>query len=381
MSNKATYSHLFFNESNCLTALQMKNYVQNNLSADEKRVVENHLLECEFCSDAVEGLKQNQVGDYQKEIELLNLQIKRRTNYSQRKKIIYSPWRIIGVAASVLFLVMGLGIYFGWFLNTRFENVAKNISDLSSKVSSLASISKKEKTDTVTIIKDKAAENPYSRNVSATDDTSPLNEEMEKQNDTIQKSSEEMVAQNSISTDANKPESITNADKSATSKALDDAESKKMMPKKLIQKVENNSTAPTLVSASNLSENNNEKNFVIDKNPDAIEGLKQYNSKNYAKTISLLNNVVAKEPNNFEAKYYLGMSYMQLNKNIEAITQFDAILLTNDQEWFDDARYQKALAHLNIEDKLTAETIFQQIIAENGKYKTEAEQQMVSIKK
>ncbi len=178
---------------------------------------------------------------------------------------------------------------------------------------------------------------------------------------------------NSTSSNSNNAESIANADKNATSKEVSDAENKMMMPKKAMAKMENNS--------ANLPMSNNEKNITIAKNPDAIEGLKQYNAKNYAKAISSLNNVVAKEPNNFEAKYYLGMSYMQLNKNIEAIKQFDAILLNNDQEWFDDARYQKALAHLKIDDKQTAEALLQQIIAENGKYKTEAEQQMVSIKK
>ena len=39
--------------------------------------------------------------------------------------ILYSPWKLIAVAASVLFLVLLTGIYFDWFLHTRFENVAK----------------------------------------------------------------------------------------------------------------------------------------------------------------------------------------------------------------------------------------------------------------
>jgi hypothetical protein len=46
------------NDVQCISAEQMKLYVQNLLSPIEKRTIENHLLECEFCNDAVEGLKQ-----------------------------------------------------------------------------------------------------------------------------------------------------------------------------------------------------------------------------------------------------------------------------------------------------------------------------------
>ena len=88
-----------------------------------------------------------------------------------------------------------------------------------------------------------------------------------------------------------------------------------------------------------------------------------------------LNNVVAKEPTNFQAKYYLGMSYLLAGKNIEAIKQFDVIMFNNNQDWYDDARYQKALAHLKIEDQTTAKNLFEQIVSEGGKYKTEAQQQ------
>ena len=109
--------------------------------------------------------------------------------------------------------------------------------------------------------------------------------------------------------------------------------------------------------------------------------MKQFNAKNYTKAIVSLNNVVAKEPTNFQAKYYLGMSYMQAGKFIEAIKQFDVIMFNNNQDWYDDARYEKALAHLKIDDQSTAKNLFEQIVSENGKYKTDAQQQLEAMEK
>ena len=100
MANENSYQNLFISNSNCLSPEQMKLYLQNVLSPAEKRAVENHLLECEFCSDAMEGLKQLAVDNYQYEVDILNRQIKRRVKYNSRKNILYSPWKLIAVAAS-----------------------------------------------------------------------------------------------------------------------------------------------------------------------------------------------------------------------------------------------------------------------------------------
>jgi len=102
-------------DAQCISAEQMKLYVQNLLSPIEKRNIENHLLECEFCNDAVEGLKQSNFQEYTKALTSLNKEFKRRKRNTSRLKILYSPWKVTAVAASVCFLLIGTGIYFDWF--------------------------------------------------------------------------------------------------------------------------------------------------------------------------------------------------------------------------------------------------------------------------
>lgn len=48
-----------FRKRSCLAAFELEHYVRNEMSQRERNEVERHLLDCELCSDAVEGLIEN----------------------------------------------------------------------------------------------------------------------------------------------------------------------------------------------------------------------------------------------------------------------------------------------------------------------------------
>ncbi|MFM2225454.1 MAG: Outer rane lipoprotein [Bacteroidota bacterium] len=385
------YKHIFSSNDDvqCISAEQMKLYVQNLLSPIEKRNVENHLLECEFCNDAVEGLKQSNFQEYNKALTTLNKEFRRRKRNTSRLKILYSPWKVTAVAASVCFLLIGTGIYFDLFLNIRFQKVAQNIESLSSQIGQLANLNKSEKKDTVTIFKETVTENNSLSQPTATDDLTPpiVNEEAEKL-DSIEKSvaaAEDVTKDLSIE---NKPaETIAMVD------AEDDGAAKMISKKPMVEKkakaeanlnkeaisktgaTQTFATAPATIS--NISVSNFDKNAS---SSEKAEGINLLKNKNYIKAISILNAAAVKEQQNFEVKYYLGLSYYLSGNYIEAIKQFDFIMLSNNQQWYEIARYQKALAHLKINDVATAKNIFEQIISENGKYSPNAEKQLNELK-
>lgn len=56
MDKQLLYQQLFQAKGNCLTEEELLNYVQNSLSEKEQHHVEKHLLSCELCNEAVEGL-------------------------------------------------------------------------------------------------------------------------------------------------------------------------------------------------------------------------------------------------------------------------------------------------------------------------------------
>ncbi|MEY4876527.1 MAG: hypothetical protein RL708_1676 [Bacteroidota bacterium] len=384
------YKHIFSSNDDvqCISAEQMKLYVQNLLSPIEKRTIENHLLECEFCNDAVEGLKQSNFQEYNKVLTTLNKEFRRRKRNTSRLKILYSPWKVTAVAASVCFLLIGTGIYFDLFLNTRFQNVAQNIESLSSQIGQLANLNKSEKKDTVTIFKEAVIENNNLSQPTATDDLTPpiVNEEAEKL-DSVEKSvavAEDVTKDLSFE---NKPtETIAMAD--VEDDAVKVASKKPMVEKKAKAEVDVNKEAITKTGASqtfssspasvsNISVSNFDKNAS---SSEKAEGINLLKNKNYTKAISVLNTAAVKEPQNFEVKYYLGLSHYLSGNYIEAIKQFDFIMLSNNQQWYEIARYQKALAHLKINDTITAKNIFDQIISENGKFANDAQKQLEEIK-
>ena len=49
--------HIIFTETDCISEQTMFDYIDNKLSAKERHIVEKHMLDCELCSDAMEGLE------------------------------------------------------------------------------------------------------------------------------------------------------------------------------------------------------------------------------------------------------------------------------------------------------------------------------------
>ena len=96
--------HKIFSVSeNCLTEDQLLLYLQNKLSPFEQHHVEKHLLDCELCSDALEGLRLiSSPANLTKTFAELNQKIDERVKHTEKKIIpLYSWLRIAAVIALV----------------------------------------------------------------------------------------------------------------------------------------------------------------------------------------------------------------------------------------------------------------------------------------
>lgn len=124
-----------FSSSSCLTQAQLINYIQQKLNTDETYLVESHLNDCPFCSDAIDGLMEADLIQMQEIIK----EIKPKLLHNQLKelptqKVIETPtplkissnknkWM---VAASVL-LLLGLGGFSVYsFIHNQHLDLAKN---------------------------------------------------------------------------------------------------------------------------------------------------------------------------------------------------------------------------------------------------------------
>jgi hypothetical protein len=97
--------------SNHLNSDELLNYHRHRLSLEENRLIENHLKECDFCSDALKGISEmhDAMGIYNITHEL---KVKMKKRMSSRKKI-FSQFDLVGILLA--FFIIGLVIFVTYY--------------------------------------------------------------------------------------------------------------------------------------------------------------------------------------------------------------------------------------------------------------------------
>ncbi len=105
-----------FKERACLTPEEIKQYVQNQLTKDEHLEVENHLIDCPFCSDALEGFASlKNPEEAASLLKDLNTRLEEKNQPSlPRKSAISLRLMVLRAAAALLILGIPIGIVMYW---------------------------------------------------------------------------------------------------------------------------------------------------------------------------------------------------------------------------------------------------------------------------
>ena len=114
-------------QGDCIPEEMLLQYISGELTPHDSHLVEKHLLECEFCSDALEGLKTIAPQKSKAIIADLNDRIDERirsTEHQTAKIIPITRWYRIAAAAALLILFGG-GY---WYFSSQKENnmIAEN---------------------------------------------------------------------------------------------------------------------------------------------------------------------------------------------------------------------------------------------------------------
>jgi hypothetical protein len=348
-------------KSECLKEEQLIAYVNGRLSTSAVKIIEEHINTCELCNDALDGLLTDEgklSSTNKQELPDAVNRINKRLDSRSRKEHrlipipIYSPWRMIGVAAAVVFLVLGIGVYFNLFVNTRLQIVADNLDKMKSELSSLT-FSKEH--DTITIVKETTQQDSKEQQTDAFD-TSPLAELDNKAND----STNQIIAAEEPTLES-APLAMNDADAGSPS-AVDDK------PKEASSTPSPSSKSKAPADVPSVS---NEQLTAIQQN---------LRSNNFSRAAALCYAVLNRDPSQYKVRYFLALSLVGQKKYIDAIQQYDIIMVQSNDEVYESARYQKALAHIKINDPITAKAILQQIITEGGSYKAQAEASLKDLK-
>lgn len=113
--------------TSCLNPEQIKAYLMESLDEDQRFEVENHLMDCPLCSDAVEGFANSHNAD---DLELPELDFLKsediKTPPAKIKKLPASKNWVLRIAASLLLLSIPLGAYLYWSSNSTERILAAN---------------------------------------------------------------------------------------------------------------------------------------------------------------------------------------------------------------------------------------------------------------
>ncbi len=103
--------HKIYSATECISEQKMFDYIDNKLNAHEQHKVEKHLLDCELCSDAIEGLE---LLKNRNRITSINNKIIERLSITPKKdsKIISFNFKTItSIAAAIALLVGGVFLF------------------------------------------------------------------------------------------------------------------------------------------------------------------------------------------------------------------------------------------------------------------------------
>lgn len=117
--------HKIFSSSDCLSEQILFDYIDGKLSPKEQHIVEKHLLDCELCSDAMEGLH---LLKNRSRIDLINKEINKRIDGSERKIFAINYAVIMSIAAALLLLIGGI-YFFNHFVSDKLEQ-GNEVSEL-----------------------------------------------------------------------------------------------------------------------------------------------------------------------------------------------------------------------------------------------------------
>lgn len=102
--------HKIFIETDCISEQTMFDYIDKKLNARESHSVEKHLLHCDLCSDAMEGLeitrKRTKIVEINQKVNELIY-----SSTKNNKLIDFNIKYILSIAASILLLICGVFVF------------------------------------------------------------------------------------------------------------------------------------------------------------------------------------------------------------------------------------------------------------------------------
>jgi hypothetical protein len=373
-NNMSNHPH----KSPCLSSQEMLDYTQGILSTQEQHRFEKHLLDCEFCSDALEGIQMMDNPNSLLAIEEeLNLEIDAITSEEEDIEVkVLFPWRM--AAAIVLIFISTFTL---WMVipknNTQelaseklvpypapSENSSAPLQESHEMLVANEQLSTPSRNHTPPVLerevhsKDAVAETPKEKaTATATDEVfSSTSIAKEESDAAIPASNNELATAPPIN---------------ATS---DDVKAGASLPEETdaIKKSAARATTSAVRKQSADAGDDSDK-FKTD---DLYKrGIKEYKNKKYSASIFYLEQCSNKP----EALFYSGVSYFLMENPHLALSTLEKYIQTNQSTYREASFWYIGLSCLQVNNKSAAKQSFENVLPFKGEFEKQAMEMLKSL--
>jgi tetratricopeptide (TPR) repeat protein len=374
----------------CLTEQQMFDYIDNKLPPKDSYIVEKHLLDCELCSDAMEGLALVKDRNILKETRKMAENLVLSGPKKQGKVIqLWSKNKTRLAIAAGIILVGGTMMVLKYSMEQESARVfTENMQqERSPEVKPSGSTSQplpvKDSAITLEIKKEKkiiTKESPAIKENYTNDQAVALNEKKAEQSETVTEEvvekpvlsdSKDMVVSSGQGVVVAAESNLEQQRKAAVRESREEESSGRFAKSKASKSSPAPSmAAPSMAESYKLEEYRPLNDTVND--ADYSNGMKQYRAGNFSSALIFFQRFLSKKPGNSPAFFYSGVSQLNLGKTDEAMSSFDKVLHGTDQNFYEAAKYYMALIWIKKSERKKAKALLNEVISMNGEYRQRA---------
>lgn len=367
----------------CLSSQEMLDYTQGILSTQEQHRIEKHLLDCEFCSDALEGIQMMKNPNSLLAIEEeLNLEIDSMTSEEEedndeKVKVLF-PWRM--AAAIVLIFISTFTL---WIVIPK-NNTQELMSEKSvaypapSEISSEPLQENQEMqvpNEQIKTLSKSQAPAFVEREVQVEDAvTESTPESNQKGNEEIFSAvpAAEAKEENDVETSKSKNEVVkaSEADLAASENVQSGTSTSEVA---VVQK--KSAAQVTTSSARQKDEGASDDSNKFSTDDLYKKGIKEYKNKKYAAAITYLEQCTNKP----EALFYNGVSYFLIDNPHLALSKLEKYIQTNQSTYREAACWYMGLSYLKLDNKSAAKQSFEKVLPFKGEFEKQAMEMLKSL--
>jgi hypothetical protein len=337
-----------FEGSECPSHQMLQDYIDGKLSGKDKHMVEKHLIDCEMCSDELEGL--SYLKDKNK-LEGIVDEIKDHSHRKNNKTIrLFTNYRFVASAAVFLILAAIVVIL---QLNNKKENVPL-VAEQTETVSK-GDEEKERKREDIIVAEEPELIEKEEKVIAKELPPKPQRTIIEVVEDDVE--SDDIIYESEIDADAGieevpamEDEVVVSQDIIVESKREKGAASKIKQPSKEkiqesdLYKAEGEIKEVTTITSREtknaVSVSTEELHGLSSKraaSTDFGKAMEKFNAEKYKAAARMFSNIVKNDSTNFRAMYYAALSYKETNDNEKAIELLDKIIEDKHNAHLNDA--------------------------------------------